>query len=133
MKSPYKDGKDLMLRKALFLRYGQEAPSKVEPPQHLLSWQVVSNLLKEPYQRIMTAQKQYFGKSKKKMPKNLEKFYDKSRVTCANVTDEELQYITSTEILQKWAPFGIQVRCCFFHRQFPDRRIAPHILTKLMK
>ena len=37
----------------------------------------------------------------KKQPKNLEKFYDKSRVTCANVTDEELQYITSTEILQK--------------------------------
>ena len=65
MKSPYKDGKDLMLRKALFLRYGQEAPSKVIPPQHLLPWQVVSNLLKEPYHRVMTAQKKYFGKTEK--------------------------------------------------------------------
>jgi hypothetical protein len=99
MKSPYKDGRDLMLRKALFLRYGQEAPSKDDPPPHLLSWQAVSDFLKEPYQRIMTAQKQYFGKTKKKQPKNLAKFHDKARVTCANVTDEELLYITSTETL----------------------------------
>ena len=25
------------------------------------------------------------------------------------------------------------MRCCFFHRQFPDRRISPSILKKLMK
>ena len=88
-----------MLRKALFLRYATEMPDKLNPPKHLLTWKTVSELLKQPYQRIMTAQKMYFGKSKKKMPKNLEKHYDKSRVTCSNVTDEELIFITSTEIM----------------------------------
>ena len=101
MKTPFKDGRDLMLRKALFLRYGHEAPSKVDPPPHLLSWQAVSDFLKEPYQRIMTAQKLYFGKAKRTPPKNLAKFYDKATVTCANVTYEELKYITASETLQK--------------------------------
>ena len=55
MKTPFKDGRDLMLRKGLFLRYGQEAPSKDDPPPHLLTWKTVSELLKEPYQRVMTA------------------------------------------------------------------------------
>jgi hypothetical protein len=84
----------------------------------LLPWKTVSELLKQPYHRIMTAQKQYFGKgkAKKKMPKNLAKYYDKARVTCANVTNEELEFITATETLQKQAPYGIEVRCCFFHR-----------------
>ena len=66
----------MTLRKALFLRYATDNPDKVNPPRHLLSWRTVSELLKLPYHRIMTAQKQYFGRSKKKMPKNLEKFYD---------------------------------------------------------
>jgi hypothetical protein len=64
----------------------------------------------------MTAQKRYFNKLKRKPIKNLQKYYDKARVTCANVTDEELMFITATETLQKQAPYGIQVRCCFFHR-----------------
>lgn len=76
-------------------------PDKVNPPKHLLTWKTVSELLKQPYQRIMTAQKKYFGKFNNKMPKNLKKFNDKSRVTCTNVTDEELIFITSTETMQK--------------------------------
>jgi hypothetical protein len=82
----------------------------------LLPWKTVSELLKQPYHRIMTAQKRYFNKLKRKPIKNLQKYYDKARVTCANVTDEELMFITATETLQKQAPYGIQVRCCFFHR-----------------
>ena len=55
MKQIDKDGKDITIRKALFLRYGVDQPNKKKPPKHLLSWTTVSKLLRIPYQQLMTA------------------------------------------------------------------------------
>ena len=51
MKYTYKDSDDLILRKALFLRYGGDNVNISDPP--LLSWRFVSQMMKVSYDKII--------------------------------------------------------------------------------
>ena len=96
MKQINKDGWDLTFRKALFLRYGVDQPNKEKPPKHLLSWRLVSQLLGQPYHRLIMGQRAYFKKDGKlRSSKQL----DKSKVTAANLTVDEFKYLTAAETL----------------------------------
>ena len=55
-----KDSKDLILRKALFLRYGMDQPDPANPPTALLSWRLISQMLKLPYNTVYKLQSSYF-------------------------------------------------------------------------
>ena len=40
-----------------------------------------------------------------------------------NITDEEIDYITSQDTQYNQAILSIDKRCIMFHRKYPDRRI----------
>ena len=40
-----------------------------------------------------------------------------------NITDEEVDYITSQDTQYNQAILSIDKRCVMFHRRYPDRRI----------
>ena len=64
MKHIPKDPEDLILRKALFLAFGIDDVDSQDPPRQLLSWKVVSNLLKQPYNLVMKLKREFFNPSK---------------------------------------------------------------------
>ena len=50
-----------------------------------------------------------------------------------NITDEEVEYITSQDTQYNQAILSIEKRCIMFHRRFTHRRIKKQVMTKVMK
>ena len=57
----------------------------------------------------------------------------KTDVTLANITDDEVTFITSQDNQRLWAVLNINHRCILFHRQFTSRRIKRGVMLKVMK
>ena len=138
-----KDPNELILRKALFLAFGTDEVDNQKTPHQLLSWKMVSKFLKQPYAKVIKLKREFFN-PKKQQPKKppgkvptLQVFeaspLKASQVTCANITEEEVAFITDRQTLREWAPLSLFVRCSMFHRRFPNRRISSQVLTKVMK
>jgi hypothetical protein len=56
-----------------------------------------------------------------------------AKVTLRTITDQEIEYLTSPETLRAWAPYSLSWRCTMFHRRYPDRWLAPHVLAQLYR
>ena len=69
MKFNGKDSRDLILRKAIFLRYGKTVASHSERDRPLLSWAAVSAVLKVPL-HVLTAARQQFDRSRQKFSRD---------------------------------------------------------------
>ena len=55
------------------------------------------------------------------------------KVTMQNITNDEVEYITSQDTQYNQAILSIEKRCTMFHRRYPDRRIKKQVMTKVMK
>ena len=44
----------------------------------------------------------------------------KARVSLANISEDEIEFITSSNTLRDWASFSLEQRCVYFHRKFPN-------------
>ena len=55
------------MRKALFLAYGVDDVDPQDPPHQLLSWRIVSNMLKQPYATVIRLKRKFFTPKKKKV------------------------------------------------------------------
>ena len=108
-----KTSDDWALRTALFLRYGKDEINPSKPPTSLLSWRLVAKILKVPYQIILRQKRNFFKENKpkpqitKRITRSAAKSispYPASRVTMANITDEEIDFITSRDTIREWSP-----------------------------
>ena len=54
-------------------------------------------------------------------------------MTELNITDEELEFILSSETLSDWAPYSLAMRCVMFHRRFPNRWLKTWQLSLIMR
>ena len=46
---------------------------------------------------------------------------------------EHIEFLTNHERVNNWASYTLKHRCLLFHRQFPDHRINPTLLTKVYR
>ena len=61
MKFVKKDTNELILRKALFLKYGSDDINPNKPPISLLNWNDVSKLLKVRYGKLISLKSKFFN------------------------------------------------------------------------
>ena len=136
-----KDRAEWILRTSLFLRYGVDIIDTKKLPTALVSWRVVAQIMKQPYEKILSMKRKFFGegKPKPKVTKRITRSalknispYPATRVSMTNITEEEIEFLTNRETIREWSPYSLLFRCNLFHRRFPDRRISAKILRKVM-
>jgi len=61
-----KDRAEWVLRTSIFLRYGVDIIDPKKPPTALVSWRTVAQIMKQPYDKILSMKRKFFGEGKPK-------------------------------------------------------------------
>ena len=110
----------------LYLRFSTYEPNQAAKPKPLLPMTLVSDLLKVPLEVLKLMKRKYFSP---KVPEAT----DITKVTVKNITPDEILFLIHNTTLYNQAILSLQKRCIMFHRQFPNRRIKPRVISKIYK
>ena len=127
--------RETAIRKALYLRYGDEQPVKDPKPCPLLTFAQVAKLMQVGMRFVQALCRSYFSKKKdlrfSLQPPKLGVMSRGSKATLETLTAEEVEFMTDRENLRQWAAYSLSWRCVLFHRKFPDRWLNKSTLAKL--
>ena len=130
---------ELQRKEVLYLRYGSEAPSVDNLPAALLPLTIVAKLMQLKIGRVKYLHSSYFAMHKQPpreslfVPKYRPVPKGRARVTEANLTPEEFEYLACPENLQAWAHLSLLGRCVMFHRRFPERWLGRVTLGRILR
>ena len=135
----YNQKRELQRKEALFLRYGNEEPTIDPRPRPLLTLAFVGRLMRLKASQVAYIEKAYFQADRKParqslfVPKYRPKPKGRARVTEANLTPEEAEFLLGSENQQAWAHVPLLGRCILFHRRFPERWLGRVTLGRIMR
>ena len=92
-----------------------------------------------PLGRVKYLDRSYFAQHKQPprqslfVPKYRPVPKGRARVTQANLTPEEFEYLTCPGNLQAWAHLSLLGRCVMFHRRFPERWLGRVTLGRILR
>ena len=134
-----KQSTDALVKEALYLRYGSEAPCKVDRPPALLTEKTVARLMKLSVTRVHGLLVRYFRpltvpkRFSVQPPKLNAAPMPGQRVQQYTIRHNELEFLLDPDTHRDWAHFSLAQRCVMFHRRFPDRWLQPWDLSKIMR
>ena len=101
---------------------------------------LVSEMLKIPLDTLKWMEWKYFNPKAKACDSDESDFpllnaepTNATKVTVKNMTPDEILFLIHNTTLHNQAILSLQKRCIMFHRQFPNRRIKPRVISKIYK